>query len=53
MLVKGFILMEKTSFPGKLTHAKERLGRLEDFGTPGLIQICTSNPFPRDMLVNS
>lgn len=30
MLVKRFILRKKTSFPRKLTHAKERLGRLEE-----------------------
>ena len=30
MLVKEFILRRKTSFPGKLTHAKERLGCLEE-----------------------
>ena len=35
MLVKGFILRKKTSFQGKLTHAKEGLGRLGDLWDSG------------------
>lgn len=35
MLVKGFILRKKTSFLGKLSHAKERLGRLEELWDSG------------------
>lgn len=35
MLVKGFILKKKISFPGKLTHSKERLGHIEELGESG------------------
>lgn len=35
MLVKGFILRKRMSFPGKLTLVKERLGCLEEFWHSG------------------
>lgn len=35
MLVKGFIIRKKTSFPGKLTHSKESLGLLEELWDSG------------------
>lgn len=46
MLVKGFILVKKMSFPGKLTHAKERLGCLEELGDSGTGSNLCQQSFP-------